>query len=113
MLLHSLETLDMYHDLLDLLKATVSFSVDLGQNDTRIVTMKAGQVALGRQESGQYIFSIADDFVAAVNDDNQAEFANVNIYEGVYLTKSFTVDYSQKIRDLFFQIRILTRLLFV
>ena len=76
-------------------KATVSFSVDLGQNDTRIVTMKAGQVALGRQESGQYIFSIADDFVATVNDDNQAEFANVNIYEGVYLTKSFTVDYSQ------------------
>ena len=76
-------------------KATVSFSVDLGVNDTRIVTMKAGQVALGRQESGQYIFSIADDFVATVNDDNQAEFANVNIYEGVYLTKSFTVDYSQ------------------
>ena len=76
-------------------KATVSFSVDLGTNDTRIVTMKAGQVALGRQESGQYIFSIADDFVATVNDDNQAEFANVNIYEGVYLTKSFTVDYSQ------------------
>ena len=30
-----------------------------------------------------------------VNDDNQAEFVNVNIYEGVYLTKSFTVDYSQ------------------
>ena len=50
--------------------ATVNFSVDLGTNDTRIVILKAGQVALGNQQGGQYIFSIPDDFVATVDDNN-------------------------------------------
>ena len=36
--------------------ATINFSVDLGTNDTRIVTLKAGQVALGNQVGGSYIF---------------------------------------------------------
>ena len=35
--------------------ATVNFSVDLGTNDTRIVILKAGQVALGNQQGGQYL----------------------------------------------------------
>ena len=75
--------------------ATVNFSVDLGTNDTRIVILKAGQVALGNQQGGQYIFSIPDDFVATVDDNNVALFNNLTIYEGVYLTKTFTIDYSQ------------------
>ena len=75
--------------------ATVNFSVDLGTNDTRIVILKAGQVALGNQQGGQYIFSIPDDFVATVDDNNVALFNNLEIYEGVYLTKTFTIDYSQ------------------
>ena len=75
--------------------ATVNFSVDLGSNDTRIVILKAGQVALGNQQGGQYIFSIPDDFVATVDDNNVSLFNNLSIYEGVYLTKTFTIDYSQ------------------
>jgi hypothetical protein len=75
-------------------RAVVNFSVDLGSNDTRIVTLKAGTVALGSQVSGQYIFSIPDDFVTTVDNNNVAFFDNLNIYEGVYLTKTFTVDYS-------------------
>jgi len=75
--------------------ATVNFSVDLGSNDTRIVILKAGQVALGNQQGGQYIFSIPDDFVATVDDNNVSLFNNMSIYEGVYLTKTFTIDYSQ------------------
>jgi hypothetical protein len=67
----------------------------MGTNDTRIVTLQAGQVALGNQSAGQYIFSIPDDFVATVDDNNQAIFNNLNIYEGVYLTKTFQIDYSQ------------------
>jgi len=75
--------------------ATVNFSVDLGTNDTRVVILKAGQVALGNQQGGQYIFSIPDDFVATVDDNNVALFNNLKLYEGVYLTKTFTIDYSQ------------------
>ena len=75
--------------------ATVNFSVDLGTNDTRIETLKAGQVALGNQVGGSYIFSIPDDFVATTGDNNIAVFNNLNIYEGVYLQKTFQIDYSQ------------------
>ena len=75
--------------------ATINFSVDLGTNDTRILTLKAGQVALGNQVGGSYIFSIPDDFVATTGDNNVAVFDNLNIYEGVYLQKSFQIDYSQ------------------
>tara|TARA_A200000113_G_scaffold221109_1_gene232412 strand:+ start:1640 stop:3511 length:1872 start_codon:yes stop_codon:yes gene_type:complete len=75
-------------------RAVINFSVDLGTNDTRIVTLKAGTVALGAQVNGQYVFSIPDDFVTTVDNDNVAFFENLNIYEGVYLTKTFTVDYS-------------------
>ena len=75
-------------------KAVVNFSVDLGSNDTRVVILKAGQVALGNQEGGQYIFSIPDDFIATVDDNAQALFNDLSVYEGIYLTKSFTIDYS-------------------
>ena len=75
--------------------ATINFSVDLGTNDTRILTLKAGQVALGNQVGGSYIFSIPDDFVATTGDNNVATFNNLNIYEGIYLQKSFQIDYSQ------------------
>ena len=76
-------------------RSTVNFAVDLGTNDTRIVTLKAGQVALGNQASGEYIFSIPDDFVTTVNNSNIAFFDNLDIYEGIFLTKKFTIDYSQ------------------
>ena len=75
--------------------ATINFSVDMYSNDTRIVTLKAGQVALGNQVNGSYIFSIPDDFVATTNENNIALFENLNIYEGVYLQKTFQIDYSQ------------------
>ncbi len=75
-------------------KAVVNFSVDLGSNDTRVVILKAGQVALGNQEGGQYIFSIPDDFIATVDDNAQALFNDLSVYEGIYLTKTFTIDYS-------------------
>ena len=61
-------------------RAVVNFTVDMGLNDTRIVTLKAGQVALGNQVGGSYIFSIPDDFVATTNENNIATFSNLNIY---------------------------------
>ena len=76
-------------------QAVVDFTVDLGTNDTKILTLKAGQVALGNQLGSNYIFSIPDDFVATTNDNNTATFSNLRIYEGIYLQKSFEIDYSQ------------------
>ena len=76
-------------------QAVVNFSVDLSTNDTKIVTLKAGQVALGVQSGSNYIFSIPDDFVATVGVNNIAVFSNLKIYEGVYLEKSFQIDYNQ------------------
>ena len=76
-------------------QAVVNFSVDLGTNDTKIVTLKAGQVALGVQQGSNYIFSIPDDFVATTGVNNIAAFDNLRIYEGIYLQKTFQIDYSQ------------------
>ena len=76
-------------------QAVVNFSVDLGTNDTKIVTLKAGQVALGVQQGSSYIFSIPDDFVATTGTNNIATFDNLKIYEGIYLEKTFQIDYSQ------------------
>ena len=76
-------------------QAVVNFSVDLGTNDTKIVTLKAGQVALGVQQGSNYIFSIPDDFVATTGVNNIAAFDNLRIYEGIYLQKTFQIDNSQ------------------
>ena len=76
-------------------QAVVNFSVDLSTNDTKIVTLKAGQVALGVQQGSNYIFSIPDDFVATTGVNNIATFDNLRIYEGIYLQKTFQIDYSQ------------------
>ena len=76
-------------------QAIVNFSVDLSTNDTKIVTLKAGQVALGVQAGGNYIFSIPDDFVSTVGVNNIATFDDLKIYEGIYLEKSFQIDYNQ------------------
>ena len=76
-------------------QAVVNFSVDLSTNDTKILTLKAGQVALGVQAGSNYIFSIPDDFVATTGVNNIAAFDNLRIYEGIYLQKTFQIDYSQ------------------
>ena len=76
-------------------RAVVNFSVNMRDNDTRIVTLKAGQVALGSQQGGTYIFSIPDDFVATTDEGNVARFNDLSIYEGIYLQKTFQIDYSQ------------------
>ena len=75
-------------------EAVINFTVDLGTNDTRTVTLKAGTVVLGNVQGGNYIFSIPEDFVVAVNDQHVAVFDNITVYEGIYLTKLFNVDYS-------------------
>jgi hypothetical protein len=73
-------------------KAKISFSVNIQSYNSRTVTLKAGPVALGAVQDGNYIFSIPSDVTVPVNTSNIAFFENLDIYEGSYLTKTFTVD---------------------
>ena len=76
-------------------KAKISFSVNTQSNNSRTVTLKAGSVALGAVQDGNYIFSIPSDVTVPVNNLKEAIFNNLDIYEGSYLTKQYTIDYSQ------------------
>ena len=72
--------------------AKITFSVNVSGNNARAVKLKAGVVALGAVEGGNYIFSIPEDITVTPNSQNIAIFSNIEIYEGNYLTKSFTVN---------------------
>ena len=76
-------------------RATVNFTVDMSATDARTVKLLAGQVALGAVTNGNYIFSIPEDITTPVNSDGIAIFDNLPIYEGIFLTSTFTVDESQ------------------
>ena len=76
-------------------KAKVSFTVNTTGLNSKTVTLKAGIVALGAVENGNYIFSIPEDITVVVDNDGIASFTGIEIYEGSYLTKSYTVDKSQ------------------
>jgi hypothetical protein len=79
----------------------ISFTVNTVRNEggiilkSKTVTLKAGIVALGALQSGNYIFSIPSDVTKTVDNFGVANFNDLSIYEGSYLTKSFTVDNSQ------------------
>jgi hypothetical protein len=76
-------------------QSKISFTVDMSATDARTVKLLAGQVALGAVFNGNYIFSIPDDVIVPVNRDGIANFEELNIYEGVYLTNTFIIDTSQ------------------
>jgi hypothetical protein len=76
-------------------KAKVSFSVNTeGFLDVRSVTLKAGVVALGDIQAGSYIFSIPEDITVQVDTFGYAYFNDIPIWEGVFLTKSFSINNS-------------------
>ena len=77
-------------------RAKISFTVDTtGFLDVKSVTLKAGIVCLGAVQGGSYIFSIPEDITVPVDVFGIANFQEVSVYEGTFLTKSFIVDYSQ------------------
>ena len=75
--------------------ATISFNVDISSITAQQVKLKAGLVALGSVQGGNYTFSIPDDITVTPNSNGIASFENISIYEGNYLTKTFLVDSSQ------------------
>lgn len=76
-------------------KAKISFTVDMSQTEARTVKVQAGQVVLGAVRDGNYIFSIPEDVTTPVDNSGIATFEDLEIYEGIYLTSTFTVDASQ------------------
>ena len=75
--------------------ATVNFNVDVSSINAQQVKLNAGLVALGAVEAGTYAFSIPEDITVTPTSNGIANFNNVEIYEGNYLTKTFRVDSSQ------------------
>ena len=74
--------------------ATISFTVN-APDKANIVKLHKGLVAIGAVEGGNYIFSIPDDITATPNSNGIANFSNISIYEGTYLTNTFKVDTSK------------------
>ena len=73
-------------------KAKVSFFVDTSSYAVQplTLTLKAGIVAVSNTfSSSNYSFAIMNDITVAVV-DNIATFTNIDIFEGSYLTKTFT-----------------------
>jgi hypothetical protein len=71
-------------------KAQVSFNVSTTAN-TPTLTLQAGLVCVGSVDNTSYTFSIPDDISANVV-GGVASFSNIEIYQGTFLTKQFTVD---------------------
>jgi len=75
--------------------AKISITVNTGNPDLKTVTLKAGPVCLGAIQGGSYIFSIPEDITVPVDNFGVSAFNSISVYEGIYLTKRFTVDKSQ------------------
>ena len=73
-------------------KAKVNFTVDVSGTESRTVKVQAGQCALGAVEDGNYIFSIPEDVTTPVDINGIASFRNLEMYEGTFLTSTFTIN---------------------
>jgi len=68
----------------------VSFTAETSAS-TSTLTLQAGLVCTGTVENSSYVFSIPDNVSATVK-NGKAEFNNLEIREGTFLKKQFTVD---------------------
>ena len=75
-------------------KANISFIVTNINSQVKTATLKAGVVCTGNLDNTSYIFSIPEDIIVGVA-NQEAIFSDIDIYEGTYLTKTFSVDTSQ------------------
>ena len=75
-------------------KATISFQIAYTNNpQPPTVTLKAGLVCIGTGNNITYTFSIPDDITAAYDTDSGVyAFNDIEVLQGTYLRKSFTVD---------------------
>tara|TARA_R100001443_G_scaffold97709_2_gene104582 strand:- start:867 stop:2969 length:2103 start_codon:yes stop_codon:yes gene_type:complete len=83
--------------------ANVTFTVDVSNTTAVTVTLKAGAVLTSRStginKNKNYIFSIPNDITVPVDSQGRANFRNIKVYQGTYITQTYTVnltDPSQK-----------------
>ena len=81
-------------------QATVSFSVTTSSN-TPTLTLQAGLECVGTSDNSSYVFSIPETITTVTTQETDANgnlisstgsFNNIVVYQGTYLTKSFTVN---------------------
>ena len=76
-------------------RAKTTFNIILTDiSDVRTITLQAGQVAQGSLVNSSYIYSIPEDFTTLVDSQGEASFNNLEIYEGIFVTNTFTIDSS-------------------
>ena len=73
-------------------RAKVSFTVD-GLLETSTLTLNSGIVCNGSGDNTNYIFCIPEDITVPVT-NGVAQFQNIEIYEGNFVSQNFTVDTS-------------------
>jgi hypothetical protein len=71
-------------------KAQISFDTSIGA-DTSTVTLQAGLVCVGTVDNSSYTFSVPNNISTNVI-NGAASFNNIDVYQGTFLTKQFTVD---------------------
>jgi len=74
-------------------KANISFSVETNSNSSNI-TLKEGLVCVGPFNDTSFIFSIPQNITTRVN-AGVANFEDITIYQGTFLTKQFVVNGSR------------------
>ncbi len=74
--------------------AVINFTVN-APSGANIIKLNKGLVALGSVQGGNYVFSIPDNITVTPNSQGIANFNNISIYEGTFLTNTFIVDSSQ------------------
>ena len=73
-------------------RARISFTVS-GLTQTSTLTLNSGIICNGSGENSNYIFCIPEDITVAVV-NGVAEFNNIEIFEGNFVSQNFTVDTS-------------------
>lgn len=74
-------------------KANISFNVDVRNTTASSITLKAGICVTTsvRFSSNNFTFLVPSDITVPVESDGFARFKNIDIYEGTWITQSFTV----------------------
>ena len=73
-------------------KATVTFSIGTSAAEGQLI-LKAGLVCVGGVDNTTYTYSVPQDITTNIV-SSVATFENVDVFQGIYLTKQFTVDTS-------------------
>jgi len=71
--------------------STAQISFNVTTDSTPTLTLKAGIVCIGSTNDTTYTFAVSEDVTANVVNDI-ASFNNLNVYQGIFLTKQFQYD---------------------